>query len=97
MQNNENEGQRIEMLLNEMQSEGSVPQIEEDGGSPNRNAPHQQSIQDYFGQREGATTDMLIEEFMVYFQYLIRQERVSLKEERNKLNTDKIEFTKDKK
>jgi len=35
--------------------------------------------------REGASTDQLIEEFMVYFQYLIRQERNTLKEERVKL------------
>jgi hypothetical protein len=32
---------------------------------------------------------MLIEEFMVYFQYLIRQERNTLKDERAQLNVDK--------
>ena len=40
---------------------------------------------------------MLIEEFMVYFQYLIRQERVSLKEERGRLTSEQTQFGKDKK
>ena len=39
---------------------------------------------------------MLIEEFMVYFQYLIRQERNTLRDERVQLNTDKTQFMRDR-
>ena len=53
-------------------------------------------MQEYFLAREGASTDQLIEEFMVYFQFLIRQERNTLKEERIKLLQDKVEFVREK-
>ena len=57
----------------------------------------QQNVLDYFAVREGSTTDHLIEEFMIYFQYLIKSERNSMKEEKLNLTQEKLEFLKEKK
>ncbi len=54
------------------------------------------NLQEYFLGREGVTTDQLIEEFMVCFQYLIRSEKNTLKEERVKLVQEKVEFVREK-
>ena len=66
------------MLLSEMRSEGgsidlNPPASQVAAQAQNQRAAiSQNSIHEYFLAREGASTDQLIEEFMVYFQYLIR-------------------------
>jgi len=54
-------------------------------------------VQAYFQQREGVSTEHMLEEFLAYFQYLIRQEKTSLSEERTKLAEEKLKQVQAKK
>ena len=50
---------------------------------------------EYFQQREGHSSESIIEEFMLYFQYFLKTEKNQISEDKSKLNSEKIHFYKE--